>query len=58
MYILSPKQLAKADKATIKNNGISSIDLMEQAATQCFQWLHSRLQGENIKIHVFWLHKY
>ena len=53
MYILSTKQTAKADKATIKNNKISSIDLMEHAATQCFQWLHSRLQGQNVKIHVF-----
>lgn len=53
MYILSPKQLVKADKATIKNNKISAIDLMEHAATQCFHWLHSRLQGQNIKIHVF-----
>lgn len=53
MYILSPQQIAKADKATIKTNGITSIDLMEYAATQCFQWLHQRLQGQNIKIHVF-----
>jgi len=53
MYILSPKQIVQADKATIKNKGITSIDLMEHAATQCFQWLHSRLQGQNIKIHVF-----
>ncbi len=53
MYILSPKQLDQADKATIVNKKITSIDLMEQAATQCFQWLHSRLQGQRIKIHVF-----
>jgi hydroxyethylthiazole kinase-like uncharacterized protein yjeF len=26
---------------------------MEHAATLCFNWLHSRLQGQNIKIHVF-----
>ncbi len=53
MYILSPKQLAKADKATIINNNIASIDLMEHAATGCFNWLHSRLQGQSVKIHVF-----
>ncbi|MFK5959118.1 MAG: NAD(P)H-hydrate dehydratase [Lutibacter sp.] len=53
MYILSPKQIAQADLATIKNNEITSIDLMELAAKQCFNWLHSRLQGQNIKIHVF-----
>lgn len=53
MYILSSKQNAETDKATIKNKGISSISLMEQAATLCFQWLHQRLQGQNIAIHVF-----
>ncbi|MDV7187242.1 NAD(P)H-hydrate dehydratase [Lutibacter sp. TH_r2] len=53
MYILNSKQIALADKATIENNNISSIDLMEHAASQCFHWLHSRLQGQQIKIHVF-----
>jgi len=53
MFILSSKQIAKTDKATINSKGITAIDLMEQAATKCFQWLHTRLQGQNIKIHVF-----
>ncbi len=53
MYILSSKQIGQADKATIKNKKISSVDLMELAATSCFEWLHSRLQGQQIKIHVF-----
>jgi hydroxyethylthiazole kinase-like uncharacterized protein yjeF len=53
MYILSPQQTQKADKATIKNKGITSVDLMETAAVSCFQWLHNKLQGENIQIHVF-----
>ena len=53
MYILSSKQLLKADKTTCQIQKISAIDLMEHAATLCFKWLHSRLQGQNIKIHVF-----
>ncbi|WP_111707991.1 NAD(P)H-hydrate dehydratase [Lutibacter citreus] len=53
MNILSSKQIAEADKATIALNKISSTDLMEHAATMCFQWLHTRLQGENVKIHIF-----
>jgi hydroxyethylthiazole kinase-like uncharacterized protein yjeF len=53
MYILSPEQTVKADIATIKLAGISSVDLMETAATNCFQWLHKKLQGENINIHIF-----
>lgn len=53
MYILSSKQIMQADRATIKKNNISSVDLMEKAATSCFQWLHARLKGQPIKIHVF-----
>ncbi len=53
MYILTPLQIALADKATINNTKITSLELMEHAATLCFEWLHSRLQGQNIKIHVF-----
>ena len=53
MYILSPQQTAKADKATIENTGITSVDLMEYAATNCFQWLHNKLHGGDIQIHVF-----
>lgn len=53
MYILSPQQTQKADIATIKNKGITSVDLMEYAATSCFQWIHNKLQGENIRIHIF-----
>lgn len=53
MYILSPAQIKKADKATITNTKITSTELMEHAATLCFEWLHQRLQGQNIKIHVF-----
>jgi len=45
--------MAATDKATINVSGITSTELMEHAATQCFQWLHTRLQGQNIKIHVF-----
>src|SRR5210317_615125 len=53
MFILSSEQISMADTATIRNNGIASIDLMEHAATLCFQWLHQRLQGKPTQIHVF-----
>lgn len=53
MFILSSEQISMADAATIRNNGIASIDLMEHAATLCFQWLHQRLQGKPTQIHVF-----
>ncbi len=52
MKILNAKQIGQADKATIKNEPISSLDLMERAAYGCFKWI----QGQNIddkQIHVF-----
>ncbi len=53
MKIFSPKQLYEADNITIANNKISSTDLMEHAATQVFVWMHQRLQGAQVKIHIF-----
>ena len=38
MKILSPSQIKAADDYTIQNEPISSIDLMERAATECFEW--------------------
>lgn len=43
----------KADKATIKSQDITSIELMERAGTICFDWIHKRLQGNPVKIIVF-----
>ncbi len=51
--ILNQKQLKKADEITIKNKQITSLDLMEHASKQCFNWIHNRLQGNPIPIHVF-----
>jgi hydroxyethylthiazole kinase-like uncharacterized protein yjeF len=43
MRILSSKQLKEADAFTIKNEPITSIDLMERAATKCAEWiLHNK----------------
>jgi len=53
MYILSSKQMAQADKATLKKTNITSIELMERAANLCFQWLHSHIKPDDTKIHVF-----
>jgi hydroxyethylthiazole kinase-like uncharacterized protein yjeF len=39
MKILSAPQLREADTATIASEPIASIDLMERAATACFDWL-------------------
>ncbi|WP_373518478.1 NAD(P)H-hydrate dehydratase [Pricia sp.] len=53
MKIFSAEQIYAADKATIKKQEITSDELMERAATQLFNWLHLRLQGEQVKIHLF-----
>lgn len=53
MKILSAAQLYEADKTTIEKAAITTADLMERAATLCFQWVHNRLQGNNIPIFVF-----
>lgn len=53
MKILSSKQLYEADKITCKKQNITSIDLMERAAGYIFNWLHQRLQGAPVPIHIF-----
>jgi len=44
--------MSGADMATIKNEPISSIDLMERAAYRCFKWLSQRIFEDKI-IHIF-----
>lgn len=53
MKVLSSKQLYEADKITTKNQEITSAALMERAAGQIFTWLHQRLQGAQVPIHIF-----
>ena len=53
MKVLSKAQIYKGDKITIERQGISSTDLMERAGTKVFDWLHNRMQGAQVPIHVF-----
>ncbi len=53
MKIFSAEQIYKADGLTIKNQQITSDALMERAAIGLFEWLHQRLQGASVKIHIF-----
>lgn len=39
MKLLSPSQLYQADQATIKNDNISSLDLMERVGMLCCDWI-------------------
>lgn len=53
MKIFTAKQIYEADKATEAKQQITSIELMERAADQVFQWLDQRLQGAPVTIHIF-----
>ncbi|RMA64210.1 NAD(P)H-hydrate dehydratase [Ulvibacter antarcticus] len=53
MKIFSSEQLYEADKITTEKQEIASIELMERAATQIFSWLHERMQGAQVPIHIF-----
>jgi ADP-dependent NAD(P)H-hydrate dehydratase / NAD(P)H-hydrate epimerase len=53
MKILSAKQLYQAHDITIKNQKISEVELLERAGQQVFNWMHLRMQGSQVKIHIF-----
>jgi hydroxyethylthiazole kinase-like uncharacterized protein yjeF len=53
MKIFSSEQLNQADKITTEKQQISSVDLMENSGNQVFDWLHQRMQGAQVPIHIF-----
>lgn len=53
MKIFTAQQIYQADKFTIDKQEITSDALMERAAVQIFNWLHKRMQGAQVKIHLF-----
>ena len=53
MKLYSTKQIYKADQISIKKEKIVSDELMERAALQLFNWIHLRMQGAPVKIHLF-----
>ena len=53
MKLFSKEQIYEGDKLTTERQNIASTDLMERAATQIFNWMHARMQGAQVPIHVF-----
>lgn len=53
MKIFTAEQIYEADKFTIEKQQIASEELMERAAVQIFNWMHHRMQGARVKIHLF-----
>lgn len=46
MKILPIEKIREADAYTIANEPIASVDLMERAATTCYQWLRKRVDSK------------
>ncbi len=42
MYLLNAQQIKAWDEYTIQHEPVSSIDLMERAATECVKWIEQR----------------
>lgn len=53
MKIFSKAQIYEGDQLTAKKQGITSTELMEHAGVQIFNWIHTRMQGAQVPIHVF-----
>lgn len=53
MKVFSKEQIYEGDKLTTERQNITSTDLMERAGTQIFNWMHMRMQGAQVPIHVF-----
>ena len=53
MKLFTAKQIYSADKFTTEKQQIGTEELMERAAIQIFNWMHLRMQGAPVKIHLF-----
>ncbi len=53
MKLFNAQQIYAADKFTIEKQKITSDSLMERSAIQIFNWMHLRMQGAPVKIHLF-----
>ena len=53
MKLFSKEQIYEADRLTVEKQNITSTDLMERAGVQIFNWIHLRMQGAQVPIHVF-----
>ncbi len=51
--IFSKEQIYEGDRLTSEKQNITSTELMERAGVQIFNWLHIRMQGAPVPIHVF-----
>ena len=53
MKILFSQDIYNADRATLKNQKITSVELMERAPIKCFEWIINKFQYSSSKIIIF-----
>ena len=53
MKILTTQQIRACDAYTIRQNEISSWQLMERAGAACVQWIHGKYKNEIKTFHIF-----
>jgi hydroxyethylthiazole kinase-like uncharacterized protein yjeF len=53
MKIFSKEQIYQGDKITEERATAPKIELMERPGIQIFNWMHLRMQGAQVPIHIF-----
>ena len=53
MKVFSKAQIYQGDKITEERNEMAPADLMERAGTEIFNWMHLRMKGAQVPIHIF-----
>lgn len=53
MKIFSKSQIYEGDKLTEEKQNVPGSELMERAGLQIFNWMHMRMQGAQVPIHIF-----
>lgn len=53
MKIFSAAQIKQADAATIQNEGIASVNLMERAAHEAFVWIAQKFPDKATPFHIY-----
>ncbi|MFD1061952.1 NAD(P)H-hydrate dehydratase [Winogradskyella litorisediminis] len=53
MKIFSKEQIYQGDKITEERQELPASELMERAGLQIFNWMHMRMQGAQVPVHIF-----
>lgn len=53
MKVFSKEQIYEGDRITEERQQLPASELMERAGLQIFNWMHMRMQGAQVPIHIF-----